>query len=81
MSSPTERSYQQTVTMVFDTHLVLLYMLLDTLEVIPIVLTGGQGKPLLDPQLSSKHSQDITLFKKADAIKKEIELFKYSTLI
>ena len=49
----------------FDTHLVLLYMLLYTLEVIPIILTGGQGKPLLDPQLSSKHSQDIPLFKKA----------------
>lgn len=32
-------------------------MLLYTLEVAPVILTGGQGKPLLNPHLSSSHSQ------------------------
>ena len=35
-------------------------MLLYTLEVIPIILTGGHGKPLLNPQLSRNNSQVIT---------------------
>lgn len=42
---------------VVDFYLVLLHMLLYTLEVVPIVLTGGQGKPLLNPQLSSNDRQ------------------------
>ena len=45
---------------IFDTYLVLFNMLLYTLEVIPIILTGGHGKPLLNPQLSRNNSQVIT---------------------
>lgn len=37
-------------------------MLLYTLEVIPVILTGGQGKPLLNPQLTSNHRQVITFY-------------------
>lgn len=35
----------------FDTYQVVFCLLLHTVEIIPIILTGGKRKPFLDPQL------------------------------